>query len=288
MRRAARILWLTSRPLSWVNTAYPFAAGYLMMGGQADARLLVGTLFFLIPYNLLMYGVNDVFDYESDIRNPRKGGVEGAVTARVYHPLILWASMLSCAPFVIALIVMGVWVSSLVLVGLLFFVIAYSAKGLRFKEVPFLDSVTSSIHFAGPLVYAYTLVGATPEGWIAAAAFFLWGVASQAFGAVQDIVPDRQAKLASIATVLGASRTVRFALGMYMGATVLLASLGGLAAIVAATGLMYVANIWPYHRLTDTESHEARAGWRRFLWINFIMGAVVTICCLLSRQVWVA
>src|SRR5699024_11176739 len=69
--RAAAQLQGTSRPLSWVNTAYPFAAAYLLAGGGVDAALVVGTLFFLIPYNLLMYGVNDVFDPESDLRNPR-------------------------------------------------------------------------------------------------------------------------------------------------------------------------------------------------------------------------
>ena len=74
-----RSLVTASRPLSWVNTAYPFAAAYLLASDGVDARLVVGTLFFLIPYNLLMYGINDVFDYESDLRNPRKGGVEGAV-----------------------------------------------------------------------------------------------------------------------------------------------------------------------------------------------------------------
>ncbi|NTV39705.1 MAG: prenyltransferase, partial [Demequinaceae bacterium] len=58
----------SSRPVSWINTAYPFAAGYLMVERHVDALLIVGTLFFLIPYNLLMYGVNDVFDYESDLR----------------------------------------------------------------------------------------------------------------------------------------------------------------------------------------------------------------------------
>ena len=68
-----------SRPVSWINTAYPFAAGYIMVERQVDAVLIVGTLFFLIPYNLLMYGINDVFDYESDLLNPRKGGIEGDV-----------------------------------------------------------------------------------------------------------------------------------------------------------------------------------------------------------------
>src|SRR5690606_16943815 len=72
----------SSRPVSWINTAYPFAAAYLLAGGGVTTTLVVGTLWLLIPYNLLMYGVNDVFDYESDLRNPRKGGIEGVVLPR--------------------------------------------------------------------------------------------------------------------------------------------------------------------------------------------------------------
>ena len=75
-------LFVVSRPISWINTAYPFVAGYLLLNGTVDTVLIIGGLFFLIPYNLLMYGVNDVFDFESDMRNPRKGGIEGATAAK--------------------------------------------------------------------------------------------------------------------------------------------------------------------------------------------------------------
>lgn len=273
-----KLLLATSRPVSWVNTAYPFAVGYLAMGGGIDARLVIGTLFFLIPYNLLMYGINDVFDYESDIRNPRKGSIEGAITPKEYHPLIIWTSILSSLPFVIYLIATGTAGSTLTLLAVLFFVVAYSAKGLRFKEEPFLDSITSSMHFVGPLLFAYSLVGTTTEGWIAAAAFFAWGIASQAFGAVQDVLPDREANINSIATVLGARKTVWFALIMYTTASIATALLGGLAYLVAASGLLYIVNIWSYRTITDEDSGRARAGWRRFIWLNYVVGAVVTIC----------
>lgn len=279
-----KLLFDTSRPISWVNTAYPFAAGYLMMGGGVDWRLILGTLFFLVPYNLVMYGINDVFDYESDIRNPRKGGVEGAITPKKYHPLIIWASILSSLPFIVALLLGGSWLSALVLAVAMFFVVAYSAKGLRFKEIPLLDSITSSLHFVGPLVYAYTLVGATPAGWVVAAAFFAWGIASQAFGAVQDIGPDREAHIRSIATELGAARTVRFAFIMYLLAVALVASLGGLAVIVAVAGLSYAISIRPYLTLRDNQAHRARAGWKRFLWLNYVNGAVVTVCSIAAHS----
>lgn len=71
------------------------------------AELVVGTVFFLIPYNLLMYGINDVFDYESDLRNPRKGGVEGIVLASRWHRLTLWWACLLPVPFVLALLWWG-------------------------------------------------------------------------------------------------------------------------------------------------------------------------------------
>ncbi len=282
--QASKVLFWTSRPVSWVNTAYPFAAGYLLMGGGIDWRLIVGTLFFLIPYNLLMYGVNDVYDYESDIRNPRKGSVEGAITPKKYHPLILWSSFGSTIPFVVVLSVGASWASILALVAVLFFVVAYSLKGLRFKEIPFLDSITSSIHFVGPLVYAFTLVGSTDAGWIAALAFFAWGIGSQAFGAVQDVVPDREAGIRSIATILGARRTVRFAFLMYLLASVFVASIGGtIALVVAFVGLIYAENVWPYISVTDKKSGAARKGWRRFMWLNYIAGAVITICFMIPR-----
>ena len=278
-----KLLFDTSRPVSWVNTAYPFAAGYLVMGGSVDARLILGTLFFLIPYNLMMYGINDVFDYESDIRHPRKGGVEGAITPKKYHPLIIQSSILSSLPIVVLLISMGSPVSALALLSVIFFVVAYSTKGLRFKEIPFLDSITSSLHFVGPLIYAYTLVGATPDAWLAALAFFAWGIGSQSFGAVQDVQPDREAGIKSIATVLGARRTIWFSASMYTLAVALTALVGGPGLIVAASGLMYTANVMEFRNITDATSARARRGWKRFIWINYAAGAIVTICLILSK-----
>src|SRR3954452_3148937 len=91
----------SSRPLSWINTAYPFGAAYLLAGGGVDLAFVVGVIYFLLPYNLLMYGVNDVFDHESDVRNPRKGGVEGVVLDRRVHGLTIRAAVVANVPFLI-------------------------------------------------------------------------------------------------------------------------------------------------------------------------------------------
>lgn len=271
-----RFLFMTSRPVSWPNTAFPFAAGYLLSGGSVDARFIIGTLFFLIPYNLLMYGINDVFDYESDIKNPRKGGIEGAVISKSYHPLIILTSVLSCLPFVSALAFMSPLIGSLVLATVLFFVVAYSLKGLRFKEIPLLDSFTSSMHFVGPLLFALSLHGFPEAAWPYVLAFFLWGMASQAFGAVQDIVPDREANISSIATVLGARATVRTSMALYLAAVLILLTTDGIGSLSGVVALAYCANVAPFISLTDLQSSLARAGWKRFLWINYLVGMIIT------------
>ena len=275
-------LFKVSRPISWVNTAYPFAATYLVLGGGVNIIFIIGTLFFLIPYNLLMYGVNDVFDYESDIRNPRKKSIEGAVEAKSFHPTILWSSLILAVPFVVALALLSPPLSVLVLAALLFFVVAYSAKEFRFKEIPFLDSITSSIHFVGPMIFAITATGFQPKAWPFALALFLWGIASHAFGAVQDVVPDRAGKLKSVATIIGARYTVWLSILLYALAIIAVVLQGGVAIIVGAAGLLYIANVLPYTKITDKTSARANKGWRRFIWLNYIVGAVVTISIIVT------
>lgn len=288
-RGAFATLVTSSRPVSWVNTAFPFAVGYLMTTRQVDLTFVIGTIFFLIPYNLAMYGINDVFDYESDLRNPRKGGLEGAVLHRRLHRITLWSVLITNVPFLVYLVMVGSPLSWAVLGISMFAVVAYSMKGLRFKEIPFVDSVTSSTHFVSPAVYGLVLAGAvfTPALWLILIAYFLWAMASHAFGAIQDISADREGGLASVATVIGARATAWFAMLAYAVA-------GGLLVVAAGTGMTawpvfyaaflaipYIAMVFPFRNLRDDDCERANRGWRFFLWINYVAGFVVTALLIL-------
>lgn len=276
-----KLFWI-SRPISWPNTAYPFAVGYVLTGGTVDLTLIIGTLYFLGPYNLLMYGINDVFDYESDIKNPRKGGVEGMREERAFHPTVVKAAIYSNAPFLLYLLLAGDWAARLTLVIVVFSVIAYSLKGLRFKEKPVLDSATSSLHFVGPLLFALSLTGFPTYAWGFVIAFFIWGMASHAFGAVQDIVPDKKGGIASIATFLGARRTMWFAYLMYLIAAFVIYLQGGAYIAVALVGIAYAFNISSYLTVTEKTSATVNKAWKRFLWLNYCAGAVVTMVILVQ------
>ena len=274
-----------SRPFSWINTAYPFAAGYLLATeGRIDVALVVGTLYFLIPYNLLMYGVNDVFDYESDLRNPRKGGIEGALadpaTARTVHRRILLACAVTNVPVLAWLLALGDAAAAAVLAVVVFLVVAYSAPRLRFKERPVVDSVTSAMHFVGPLWYALVLADAdlgVRTAWPVLLAFVAWGVASHSFGAVQDVRADRAGGIASVATVLGAHRTVVGAALAYALAAGLLLAVPWPGRLAALLPLPYLVNVARFWSVRDADCERAHAGWRVFLWLILVTGFLVTM-----------
>ena len=280
-----REILAASRPFSWINTAYPFAAGYLLAtGGRVDAAFVIGTLFFLGPYNLLMYGINDVFDYASDLRNPRKGGIEGGLVeparARQVHRRILWACLGTTVPFVVYLLLVGDLAANATLALVLFLVVAYSAPVLRFKERPVLDSLTSAMHFVGPLLYALVLVGAdlsAPTTWPVLVAFVLWGMASHAFGAVQDVRADREGGIASVATALGAHPTVVAATALYLLAAAVLLVVPWPGTLAAVLPIPYAVSTAQFWSVRDEDCERANAGWRRFLWLNLVTGFLVTM-----------
>lgn len=279
----SQAFWV-SRPISWINTAYPFTAAMLMTTREIDWVLIVGFVYFLVPYNLAMYGINDVFDYASDLQNPRKGGLEGALLEPSLHRPMLWLILFLNVPFLLVLASTAGPAGWISLAASVFAVIAYSAPRLRFKERPVLDSITSSTHFVSPAVVGFCLAGAefTPGIVLVLCAFFLWGMAAHAFGAVQDIIPDRAGNIASTATVFGAKRTVRIAISLWTlaGITALFTPWPGpLSALVAVP---YLVNVAPWWNVTDDLAANTNAAWQRFIWLNYGSGFLVTLILILS------
>jgi 4-hydroxybenzoate polyprenyltransferase len=268
-----------SRPVSWINTAFPFAAAMILTTREVSWELVLGTLFFLIPYNLAMYGINDVFDYASDIKNPRKGGIEGALLDPALHrPLLVLIAAVTIPPAAVLMIAGGPAAAAWLAVSL-FAVVAYSAPRLRFKERPVLDSITSSTHFVSPAVVGFAMAGAswTQGNVTLLAAFFLWGMAAHAFGAVQDVGPDREAGIASIATAFGARATVRLSVVLWAASGLLMLFVPWPGPLAALLAVPYLVNALPWWNVTDETSARTNVSWRRFIGLNYGCGFAVTL-----------
>lgn len=281
-KKLLRLTIISSRPISWINTAFPFAAGYLVTGGTVNAYFWIALFYFLVPYNFLIYIVNDIYDYESDRTNPRKNSIEGGILPPNTHRTMLLATIVFNAIILCFLLVTGSVVASIVLLTIVLGAVSYSMPPLRLKERPILDSVNSSFHFVGPLLFALVLTGWQSVYLPYILSFFFWGIASHAFGAVQDILPDRKARIKSIATYLGASRTVRFSLIMYVLSGICLLFAGWPAALICVPLLLYVFMVLPYIHCADKDSYQANKGWRKFLWINQLSGFIITVILLVA------
>ena len=201
-----RRLLLISRPVLWVNTIGTTAIAMWLTGDLWRWDVVPLLLWATLPFNLLIYGVNDIFDQETDALNSRKGGLEGARIAAPESGRILTAVVLTNVPFVVYFLfalppAAIVWIFAYIVIF-----VQYSAPPLRFKARSYLDALSNAA-YAFPLVFVPLAFEETPI-WAAAIGLMAWSVAKHTFDAVQDIDEDRTAGIVTTAVRLGPPRVV--------------------------------------------------------------------------------
>lgn len=195
-----------SRPVLWVNTIGPTVIGVWLTGDLWRWDALALLLWATLPFNLLIYGVNDIFDQETDALNSRKGGVGGARIVSSETRAIVKAIIVTNVPFVLYffITVPPAAIAWIVVYGLIF--VSYSAPPPRFKARRFLDALSNAA-YAFPLVFVPLALGESPL-WPAAVGLMAWSVAKHTYDAVQDIDEDRAAGIRTTAVALGARGAV--------------------------------------------------------------------------------
>ncbi len=216
----------------WINTVGPATVGMWLAGDLWRWEALPVLLWLTLPFNLLIYGVNDVFDQETDAKNPRKGTLEGARIAPNEVRPIAWGVVLLNAPFLLYFVPSlpagaTLWMA---LYALIF--VGYSAPPPRFKARPYLDSLSNAA-YAFPLVFLPLALGEAPV-WPAAVGLMAWSAAKHTFDAVQDIDEDREAGIATTAVRLGPGGVVLWSGALWALSTVLFALVNIPVALVNA------------------------------------------------------
>jgi len=210
----AGYLFALSRPRFWLYLAGPVMVGVVYAAdGRADL-LTPATValfaYFLLPANVYLYGVNDVFDADVDAENPKKEDREVRYRGQRFVPVAVGASGLGLLGVVsltepIAWPWLAAW-------GLL--ATAYSAPPVRFKTRPVLDSLSNGLYvLPGAAAYG-TVAGAQPPTWPLLGGV-LWTMAMHTFSAIPDIEPDREAGIATTATWLGERRTLAYCFAVW-------------------------------------------------------------------------
>ena len=285
MRLNLREVLKVSRPLSWFNTVFGYAGGAFVAGGSLRSpRNLLGLAYFALPYNLTLYGINDICDYPSDRLNPRKNSVEGGLLPPETHrPMLALIAALN-APTLPPLLALGDRRANAIFGFLLATTVAYSAPPPRLKEVAGIDSFISATHYVTPFVYGLAMNRAATYPAREIAAFVAWCMASQSFGAIQDVEFDREVGSGSIATAIGPRSTAVAATMLYLLTVGLVLSgpgTPGKRRAGALTILPYAANTALF--LRDPRPERANRHWRRFLGLNLWAGGAFTIILLWGR-----
>ena len=203
LRSEAVFLLQASRPGLWL-TAIAF---YMLPLGQRavfhSLAFWLGAVYVSFPMGLLLYGWNDIVDYEADRLNPRKGtflfGARGTREQLRRLPLRIALVQL---PFVVAITMLGGTKMLLCFTGMMAAAALYNWPRYGFKARPpleilnqagylFVFLLSSWINDAPLLPWATLLFGA------------LFAMHSHVFGEVMDLEPDRAAGRRTTATVIG-------------------------------------------------------------------------------------
>jgi 4-hydroxybenzoate polyprenyltransferase len=158
--------------------------------------------------------VNDVYDYETDRRNPRKltDGIEGGVLHPVHHKDVLVASYIST--ILILLSGFATQHRDNILAAILVVTIAwqYSSPPLRIKEIPVLDSLSNGCLVSLIWFFGYSHSGSSfSELPLRPIMNHLCAAAGHALGAVVDYEADVAVGQRTIATALGRRPVAFFA-----------------------------------------------------------------------------
>lgn len=227
-----------SRPSKWLLLIVSFFIGAVASDTTNFfwPALAVFAFYFIFPANLLLYGLNDIFDHKTDVHakdRRHKNLVTPANRWRIANIIIMWN-----LPFAV------VWLADempaaakLSLLGFLFFAIFYSAKPIRAKTKPPFDAFFNVL-YVFPALFAYGLLEYKFPSWQIIAAATLWAAMMHAYAAIPRSVADRKVGIHTIATLLRPLGTLGFCLLAAAGAVAL--AYGTLKLFAVGAGLLYL------------------------------------------------
>jgi len=161
--------------------------------------------YFLIPANLFLYGINDIYDEKTDVLNFKKQTHEHQLMTPERKMLI--QSLIGVASLSGFLAFLSGWRVALALGIFITMSYAYSAPPLRFKARAFFDSYSNFLYIM-PAVIGYLLNQPQLPSWWLLVAGASWAVGMHLYSAIPDQKPDQQAGIITTAVKLGTVKSL--------------------------------------------------------------------------------
>lgn len=272
-----------SRPRFWV---YEFGTfwGLGIFAGLSSIYImpqnlwliLIFAFYFLIPANILIYGVNDIYDYETDKLNPKKLEYEALVTPKEQKKLWKWI-LTTNLPFLFFIPFLNFY-SKITFILFLFFAFFYSAYPIRAKIKPFLDSFFSAGHYVATGLFGYYLAGGSGIPYLVILFSMCWAISMHAYSAIPDIKADGDAGLDTIATFLGKTKTLHLCLFLFLSTSIFISFYNVYLGVIAF--FSYGLIILKSYKANDKELFDL---YKIYPKLNLILGFLIFITIILNK-----
>jgi 4-hydroxybenzoate polyprenyltransferase len=220
MKLTFKEIFFLSRPRFWMYVLGTFLVGVISSGNlflyddTTTLLLIAFGIFFSLPANVFIYGVNDIYDYQTDIYNDKKIKYESVLPLQKHRNL--WNIMLSLLIPFLPLFFMVNGPAKLALLVFLFTGLFYSATPIRAKSKPPLDVLFSAIIYVSPALVGFFITGNTNIEWLAVFGGLIWAFGMQTYSAIPDIQADKKAGVNTLAIMLGDKNALWFCLVAYL------------------------------------------------------------------------
>ena len=203
LRSDNAFLLQASRPGLWLTAVAFYMLPLAQRNVFHSVAFWLGVLYVSFPMGLLLYGWNDIVDYDADRLNPRKGtflfGARGTLEQLRGLPLRI---ALVQAPFVIACSLLGGARMLLCFAGMVAAAALYNWPRFGFKARPPLEILNQAGYLFVFLLSSW-LNDVPLLPWPTMLFGALFAMHSHVFGEVMDLEPDRTAGRRTTATVIG-------------------------------------------------------------------------------------
>ncbi|MFN7160027.1 MAG: prenyltransferase [Candidatus Gracilibacteria bacterium] len=259
-----------SRPRFWTYLAGTFLLGVIYgipsLNLLQTSSLIFFFLWFTFPANLFVYGINDIFDYDTDKNNPKKHTKEALVIKEEHALLKSWISIAITVGIILTSLFYSPVLGSLFLI-FLFLSAFYSATPIRAKAIPLIDTLFNSLYVVPGIIGYYLSTHMLPPAFIVAAGV-LWCMGMHAYSAIPDIQVDKNASLNTIATFLGKNGTLIFCTLCYIGSAYIVSLFSSwIGLLLGIYPVLMVLNFF------FSEKSLERFYWL-FPWVNTAVGAI--------------
>jgi 4-hydroxybenzoate polyprenyltransferase len=228
MKTFLSFLFKVSRFRFWIYTGGTYVVGYALgftaLPDFFRPEYYLYLFYFFIPANIFIYGVNDYWDEETDILNPKKDEKEYRVR-NVDRKKLLNAIYLVIG-FSLILMVFQNLPEKIIFTIFLLLSYFYSAKPLRFKEKPFLD-FSSNYLYIMPGIFAYYLASHSIPSLIILMGAYLHISAMHIFSAIPDIKYDTDAGITTTPVFIGEKASLILCLIFWLGLSIIVVKLTG-------------------------------------------------------------